>query len=65
MRKDNGWEHLGELSRLLQVFRSIYLHSNAEDDDNAIVEWRSDVRLFFMVSIGVVTSHTLPHTPSL
>lgn len=50
MGKGDGWEHLGELSRLLQVFRYMYVDGDTENDSIAVVEWRSDVRRFFTVS---------------
>lgn len=49
MGKDNGWRRLGELSKILQAFRHMYLHRHAEEDHPALLGWRRQLRQFLKV----------------
>lgn len=50
MGKDNGWQRLGELSQILQAFRHMYLHRQAEEDHPSLVGWRRQLRQFLKVN---------------
>lgn len=50
MGKDNGWQRLGELSKILQTFRHMYLHQHAEGDHPALGHWRRQLRQFLKVN---------------
>ncbi|CAM9495499.1 unnamed protein product, partial [Ectocarpus sp. 8 AP-2014] len=43
MEKTKGWERLGELSKLLQAFRRMYVHREAEDNHPAFLHWRQEL----------------------
>lgn len=49
MAKSGGWERLSELLQLLQVFRRIYVHGEAEDDHPAFRAWRQELIDFLKV----------------
>lgn len=40
MEKSSGWEQLGEMLRMLQAFRHLYLRGEAENDHDAVQDWR-------------------------
>ncbi|CAM9944214.1 unnamed protein product [Ectocarpus sp. 6 AP-2014] len=46
MEKTKGWERLGELSRMLQTFRRMYVHREAEDNHPAFLHWRQELADF-------------------
>eukprot|EP00752_Nemacystus_decipiens_P010613 g9451.t1 len=41
MEQANGWERLGELSRLLQSFRRMYVRRDVEEDNLSLRKWRT------------------------
>ncbi|CAM9425522.1 unnamed protein product [Ectocarpus sp. 13 AM-2016] len=43
MEKTKGWEQLGELSKILQAFRRMYVHREAEDNHPAFPHWRQEL----------------------
>lgn len=54
MAKAEGWERLGELSRLLQAYRRMYVCREVEQDNPSLLNWRSEVANFLKV-MWVVT----------
>lgn len=50
MGKYDGWQWLGELSKILQTFRHMYLHRKAEEKHPALGDWRRELRQFLNVS---------------
>lgn len=50
MGKDNGWQWLAELSKILQAFRHMYLHRQAEEDHLSLGRWRRQLRQFLKVN---------------
>lgn len=53
MEKTKGWERIGELSRMLQTFRRMYVHREAEDNHPAFLDWRQELIDFLKVLYGV------------
>lgn len=49
MEKAKDWERLGELSRMLQAFRRMYVHREAEEDHPALLDWRRELVDFLKV----------------
>lgn len=54
MEKSKDWERLGELSRMLQSFRRLYVHRKAEEGHPALLDWRREL-LFFLKVYGITS----------
>lgn len=49
MAQAERWERLGELSRLLQAFRRMYVRREVEEDDPSLLSWRRELVEFLKV----------------
>lgn len=49
MAPAEGWERLGELSRLLQSYRHMYVRREVEEDNPSLLNWRHELVEFLKV----------------
>lgn len=49
MAQAEGWERLGELSRLLQSYRHMYVRREVEEDNPSLLNWRHELVEFLKV----------------
>lgn len=49
MEQAEGWERLGELSRLLRSFRRMYVRREVEEDNPSLLNWRLELVEFLKV----------------
>lgn len=49
MAQAEGWERLGELSRLLQSYRHMYVRREVEEDNPSVLNWRHELVEFLKV----------------
>lgn len=49
MTQAEGWERLGELSRMLQAFRRMYVRREVDGDNPVLLNWRHELVIFLKV----------------
>lgn len=49
MERAESWKRLGDLSRMLQAFRRMYVRREVEEDNPSLLKWRHELASFFKV----------------